>query len=408
MEVEVNEDLIAMMPERPSPFLRYGVALLSVASALTLTRLLWPLLDPPVFSLFFAAVMISAWYGGLGPGLLATALAVLVIDLTLFSSLATPASHLHSLLRLTIFVLVALLISSLTAARKRAEAALRKAHDELELRVHERTKELAHANTELWRLQREMGRVEPLAALGRITGTIAHELGTPLNSVLGYSQLLAQEDLSENAREYVQIIETQVQRMVGIIHYYLSQTRSSSAPQFNPIHLHTLLRETLLLLDPIFRQHHVQVMTRLDETLPPLRGEEAALQRVFINLLTNAVDAMEHGGTVTITMRAAAPADSVHPGALVEIIDTGGGIAPELLPRIFDLFVTTKASGKGTGLGLAVCQEIVRAHGGAIEVQNQVGQGVCVRVLLPAEYGAGRTKSQSRSNDECTRVDYRR
>lgn len=377
-----------MCKEPPSPVLRYGVALLAGLLALTLTLMLWPVFDPPVFALFFAAVMVSAWYGGLGPGLLATTLAVLGIDLMLLSAHKTLTLPLHSLLRLALFILVSLLISSLTAARKRAEAALRQARDELEMRVHERTEELAHANMELWRLQREMGRIEPLAALGRITGTIAHELGTPLNSVLGYSQLLAQDDLSENARECVQIIETQVQRMVDIIHHYLSQTRSSQQ-HFNHIRLATLLRETVLLLDPIFHQHHVQFTLQLTEELPPLRGDGASLQRVFINLLTNAMDAMEQGGTVTITARTTVPADSTYPGVCIEINDTGSGIAPELVPRIFDLFVSTKASGKGTGLGLAVCQEIVRAHGGVIEVRSQVGQGTCVRVILPAERCAG-------------------
>lgn len=391
---------MTLLPERRSPVWRYGVAGALAAVALLLTFLLHSLLDPPVFSFFFAAVMLSAWYGGLGPGLLTTILAVLAIDSAFLSSPETPALNPPSFLRLTLFALVALLISSLTAARQRAEEALRKAHDELELRVHERTRELAQANAslraeiterkraeeELWRLQHEMGRVEPLAALGRITATIAHELGTPLNSVLGYSQLLTQEELSESAREYVQIIATQVQRMVEIIHHYLSQTRNA-VQRFNPIQLHTLLRETLLLLDPIFRQHHVRVATRLAEDLPALHGDAASLQRVFINVLDNAVDAMEQGGTVTIATRATAPPEPIHPGVCIEISDTGGGIVPELLPRVFELFVTTKTSGKGTGLGLAVCQEIVRAHGGAISLRNQVGAGACVQILLPAAHG---------------------
>src|SRR5581483_4384189 len=156
------------------------------------------------------------------------------------------------------------------------------------------TTELVERNTELWRLQREMGRIEPLAALGRIVGTIAHELGTPLSSVLGYSQLLAKENLSESARESLHIIETQVERMVNIIHHYLARTRQS-VERFNHVQLTELIRETLLLLEPVFRQHCMHVATQLADGLAPLRGEAASLQRVFINVLNNAVDAMENG-----------------------------------------------------------------------------------------------------------------
>jgi signal transduction histidine kinase/Skp family chaperone for outer membrane proteins len=502
-------------------------------------------LDPTVFALFFAAVMVSAWYGSLGPGLLATFLAVLIVDLFLLRIGGPNPVAVHSFLRLAIFVLVALLISSLTAARQRAEEALRKAHDQLEMRVQERTTELAQTNDalkeeiserkraedekqkllhnlhkrvkeltalhktarllqqeqpltaellqeiatllpsawqypevtaahirvdgvsyatpnfaptawkqcadfltlggkdglvevvylverppaqegpflaeernllisltellksyferkeaeaqvaqvtqelvernkELWRLQREMGRVEPLAALGRITATIAHELGTPLNTVLGYSQLLAQEPLSENARECLSIVEKQIQRMVEIIHYYLSQTRSS-ARKHHQVNVNGLLRETLLLVEPIFRQHRVQVNTTLAEALPLSTADGVSLQRVFINIINNAVDAMENGGTLTLVTRAAGPPQTAQRGVIVEISDTGSGIPPEILPKIFDLFVTTKTAGKGTGLGLAVCQEIIKVHGGMIDISSQVGQGTCVRIFLPAE-----------------------
>ncbi|HKA55099.1 MAG TPA: ATP-binding protein [Candidatus Binatia bacterium] len=392
--------------------LRYGVAAAAAGLALWLTLLLWPMIKPSVSPLFFAAVMVSAWYGGLGPGLLATALAVGAIDYFFLPPPSTRVIALDEFLRLSVFVLVALLISSLTAARKRAEEALRRAHDELETRVQARTAELAKTNEalraeiaerteaeaqvaqvtgelvkrneELWRLQREMGRIEPLAALGRVTGTIAHELGTPLNSVLGYSQLLAQEQLPASARDSLRIIETQVQRMVDIIQHYLSRTRRSPQSR-RQIDINELIRETLVLLNPIFHQHRVRVVTACAETLPPLSGDDASLQRVLINVLNNAVDAMEGGGTVTIATRVSVPPATGRPTVVIEVTDTGTGIPPEILPHIFELFVTTKAPGKGTGLGLLVCQEIIHRHGGTIEISSQAAEGTCVRIALPAD-----------------------
>jgi signal transduction histidine kinase len=141
----------------------------------------------------------------------------------------------------------------------------------------------------------------------------------------------------------------------------------------------------LALLAPVFQQHRVQVTTTLAEPLPLLSGDEASLQRVLINLLNNAVDAIAEGGTVTVAARVSAPPETVQPGIVIEIRDSGCGIPPELLPSIFDLFVTTKTPGKGTGLGLMVCQEIIKSHGGSIDISSQVGQGTCVRVFLPTD-----------------------
>ena len=131
------------------PGVHYGFAIVLSVIALALTLVLWPMIRPSVFPLFLAAVMLSAWYGGLGPGLLATVLTVTAIDYFFLPSPSTRLVALEVSLRLGIFALVALLISSLTAARQRAEAALRKAHDELEVRVQERTAELANTNEAL-------------------------------------------------------------------------------------------------------------------------------------------------------------------------------------------------------------------------------------------------------------------
>jgi C4-dicarboxylate-specific signal transduction histidine kinase len=389
-----------LIDSRP-PVVRYAIAIASVGLALGLASLLPYRADPSHFTLFFAAVMVSAWYGGLGAGLLATILSALSLDYFFIAPVHSITVDWQAFLRLSVFMVVAAVTSYLTTARKRAEEALSKAHAELEQRVQERTVELAQTNEslraeiverkraekELWHLQQEMGRVERLAAFGRITGTIAHELGTPLNSVLGYTQLLAQEPLSDGARRRLGIIETQVQRMGEIIQYYLSHTRGS--PRKNRIDINELVRETLVLLKPIFQQHGVQLTSTLEKSLPSLWGDEASLQRVLFNILDNAVDATKEGGFLKIATRASTSSELKASGIVIEIIDTGAGIAPELLPKIFDLFVTTKPSGKGTGLGLVVSQEIVKAHRGTIDIRSQLGEGTMVRICLPIDERLG-------------------
>lgn len=261
-------------------------------------------------------------------------------------------------------------------------ARVQRFNEELEVRIKQATHELAERNQELLQLQREMDRVEPLAALGRVTGAIAHELGTPLNTILGYSQLLALDDLPAGAQENIRTIEAQARRMADIIRHYLSRTRDAER-RHHPVKINKIVQETLALLKPIFQEQRVTVTTILADTLPVLKGDSASLERVLINVLKNAVEAMEQGGTITVTTRATAPPDTLQPGASIVIADTGVGIPPELLPRIFDLFVTTKGPGQGTGLGLALCQEIIKAHDGTISLTSEVGKGTCVTIFLP-------------------------
>jgi two-component system, NtrC family, sensor kinase len=250
--------------------------------------------------------------------------------------------------------------------------------------VEKITRELVERNKELWNLQQEMGRVGQAAALGWMTGAIAHELGTPLNSVLGYTQLLAQEDLPEKPRRHVKTIESQVQRMAGIVQYYLDRTRGSTSRR-SPVNLNDLVSETLLLLKPVFAEKSVQVITQLSESLPLLNAHSGSVQRVLINLLNNAVHSLGQERRITISTSIAQPSEQQRSGINIEISDTGAGISPDLLPKVFDFFMTTKNPGSGTGLGLAVCQEIVKEHGGKIAINSQVGKGTTVIIFFPTD-----------------------
>lgn len=383
-----------VVDDRPLVF-RYAIPFVAVAAASSMASLLPSRVDPSHFTLYFPAVMLSAWYGGLGAGLISTILSALALDYFFISPIYSIELDWHAFVRMGVFLAVAMVTSVLTSARRRAEADLRQAHAHLEDRVRERTAELAQTNDalreeiterqriekELLRVQQQIGRVERLATLGRMTATVAHDLGTPLNSVLGYAQLLAQEDLPEQARRRLAIIETQIHRMGKIIQSYLSYTRGN--PSREKIDINELIRNTLLLLQPVFKQQRVRVIMQLAESLPVIYGDANSIQRVLINLLDNAVDACDKGGNVTIATREQAGPNQREQGVVIKLADTGAGIPAEMLPKVFELFLTTKAPGKGTGLGLVICQEIVEAHGGTISIASKVGTGTSVTVFLP-------------------------
>lgn len=233
-------------------------------------------------------------------------------------------------------------------------------------------------------LQEQLIERERLAALGRMAGAIAHEVGTPLTSVLGYTQLLAKEELSERGRQRVKIIESQVQRMAEIIQTYLARTRGAPSER-RPIQVNELVRGTLDQLRLVLRRAGLKIAFVERAEPPPITGDLDGLHRVLVNLIQNAADAMPDGGEITITTEQIEPPQAPFRGVVIEVADTGIGIAPELLPKIFDLFFTTKPQGRGTGMGLAICHEIVKAHRGRIDVVSEVGQGTRMRVLLPLE-----------------------
>jgi len=266
-------------------------------------------------------------------------------------------------------------------------------NDELETRVAAATADIAAKNLELqrineqlWHVQKQLGRAERLAALGQMTAAIAHELGTPLNSVLGYTQLLQKEVTSRDGREKLAIIESQVRVMSQAIRNALDQTRTPSLER-RPVAVAPLIEETLLLLDPVLRAKRIAVTCELAAAPATIAADPRGIQQILLNVLTNAVDALDEGGCIVVHAEVASD-NGGPPGLLLRISDNGRGIASEDIARVFQPFFTTKGVGRGTGLGLTISQDIARAHDGCVRVQSRRGEGTTVEVTIGPGEGA--------------------
>ena len=265
-------------------------------------------------------------------------------------------------------------------------------NEELTQKIEAATSELARRNEELKLLnealfesQRQVGRSEKLAALGQVTATMAHQMGTPLNSISGYIQLMLREgNLQPKEQERLKIIESQLDRLAESVKNLLSFTRQPK-PQLKPLGVNEILEDLIRLSEPGFHGRNVKLSTLLSPNLPPVLGDPTYLQTLFLNLITNALDAMPKGGTLTLTTRQITGSSFSEKGGWIEIAitDTGMGITEESKKKIFEPFFTTKKIGEGTGLGLAICNQILKEHSGRIEVESKVGKGSTFLVSIP-------------------------
>jgi two-component system NtrC family sensor kinase len=219
---------------------------------------------------------------------------------------------------------------------------------------------------------------EKMAAVGQLVSGVAHEVNNPLTAILGFADLLLQRDLGEGARKDLQVIVHEAQRTKQIVQNLLSFARQTQ-PQRLSVNLNSILRRTLQLRSYDLTSRGLEVVERLDKSLPEVIVDPYQLQQVFLNMLNNAYDAVcetGHKGRIEVETSAA--------GGWVEVRfrDNGPGIShPD---RIFEPFFTTKAVGKGTGLGLSICSGIVREHRGEILGCNNPGQpGATFIVRLP-------------------------
>jgi len=231
-------------------------------------------------------------------------------------------------------------------------------------------------------LERATRQAERLSALGRLSAGIAHEINNPIGIISSRIEIMLldaeAQPLPGKVAEDLRVLHRHAQRVARIAHGLLSFARESPGER-GPVDLNQVVEETLLLVEKGADKSGITIRRALTPSLPPVHGDSNALQQVVMNLLTNARDALGSGGVITLET-------SLVPGrpgmARLTVRDTGPGISPDVLPRIFDPFYTTKT--EGTGLGLSISYGIVRDHKGTIDVESLPGQGTTFILTFPS------------------------
>jgi two-component system NtrC family sensor kinase len=254
---------------------------------------------------------------------------------------------------------------------------LEESHQNLERKVEERTRELKES-------QEAMVQQEKMVGVGQLAAGIAHELNTPLGTIIGYAQMLredlAQQPAAAASRADVEEIIGQAGRCRDLVKNLLNFSRRSSTEKVNSS-INEIIRKILSLVQHDFEMKGVRVHLDLDEGLPIARVNENEIAQVILNLANNAADSMPAGGELHVSTRYDEDAERIG----ITVNDTGCGIKESDRTRVFEPFFTTKEVGKGTGLGLSICYKIVENHLGSIDFDSVVGKGTTFRVYLPAK-----------------------
>jgi len=241
----------------------------------------------------------------------------------------------------------------------------------MQQRVDQSRRDLLTAQHQVWHAER-------LAAIGRLASGLAHEINNPINGVRNCIYAIRNDlDNREQTTEYLAMMDEGLTHATGVIEKLLGFARKQQAEQ-GPVNVNEAMESVQRLIAFNVERKHVDLVTDLDPGLPVVLADRQLLQEVFMNLLLNAIDAVDAAGTIEVASREESG------DVILSVTDHGHGIAPEHVDQIFDPFFTTKKTGEGTGLGLSICLSIVQAHGGRIDVTSTPGQTTTFAVVLPA------------------------
>lgn len=357
---------IRMSPQSVRAAARYVVAALAVASALLLTQLLWPWIGPHPTSLFLAAVTVSAWYGGLRPSLLATALAALAVDYFFIPPVYQLELSLDNIVRTLVFVLVALLISWVDAARQRAI----EERDQMLIREQDARRAAEAANR----------------TKDEFLAMVTHELRTPLSVIKGWAGMLLEGKVEgEAAAVALQTFKRNAEIQQHLIDDLLDISRIASGKlrvDARETDLVQIIEDALEVVALAAQAKGIRLHADFDWAAGSVSGDPERLQQVFWNLFSNAVKFTPKGGQIEVRL------ERIDSFARVLVKDTGKGIDPEFLPFVFDRFSqengTASTRKGGLGLGLSIVRHLVEMHGGTVRAESPgVGLGATFAVTLP-------------------------
>src|SRR5271157_3994537 len=251
----------------------------------------------------------------------------------------------------------------------------------LEDRVVQKTKELNRAHEHALH-------VEKMASIGKMAAVVAHEVNNPLSGILTYAKLLrkwvgsgqAEHEKREEAMQCLELIASESRRCGDLVKNLLILSRTAPM-NVQSTDLHAVIDRCLLLVRHQLELGGVELQLKLAKDLPRVPCDPAQIEQVLLTLIMNAKDAMPRGGNLWIETRLSGDETEIE----IQVRDDGAGIAPDILPRLFEPFLTTKESGRGVGLGLAISRGIVERHNGRIEVQSELGRGTTFTVTLPSQ-----------------------
>jgi len=381
--------------------LKYGTAALAVTLALLITQSLQPTVFPT--PLFFAAIVVSTWFGGIGPGIFAVIFATLLLDYYFVSATRAFSVHPAALLYLAQFSLPALLSSWFVKKRKDAEQALKEARDQLDVKVQQRTAELRDANTQLQleiaerlrteeafhKTQADLAHLTRVMTMSELATSIAHEVNQPLAAIVTTGDACARWLAVDppnlgRARESVARIIAEGSRASEVVKLIRGLSKKTTF-QKSALRMNELIQEVIALMDPELIKNKIRLRTELEPELPLVYGDRVQLQQVILNLVVNGIEARSE--VRNRTRELLIKSDRVDSERVqVSVRDCGCGLEVDQVDHLFEAFFTTKPG--GIGMGLSISRTIIESHGGKLWATANPDYGATFQFALPAADGS--------------------